>query len=1044
MVEKFINRPVLSTVFSIIISLLGIIGLMSLPITLFPDIAPPMVSVTTNYQGANASVVLKSVNAPLEEQINGVENMTYISSKAANDGSSDISVYFTLGTDPDLASVNVQTRVSAATSKLPQSVTEYGVTTQKKQNSILIMAAFYSENPEYDATFVENYLRINIYPEMQRVPGVGQVSIFGARDYSMRVWLKPDRLAAYNLVPSDIVAAIQEQNIEAAPGKFGENSNQSLTYTIRYKGKFTDPADYENIVIKATSDGRILYLKDVARIELGAFNYTVLTNSNGYPGAAFAVYQMAGTNAKQIVSDIKDVLAKSAETMPEGFKYVLPYDTNKFLDASIEQVMHTFFEAFVLVVLVVFVFLQDLRSTLIPTIAALVSIVGTFFFLLMFGFTLNILTLFALVLAIGMVVDDAIVVVEAVHEKMHGEGMRNTKKATISAMSEITGAIISITFVMAAVFLPITFMTGPTGVFYNQFAITLAVAILISALNALTLSPVLCTLLLKPPKEGGKKPLSQRMLSGFNVALDYVTKKYVLSLGKLIKHKVFPVLGLIFFGVMFYWFIMNTPSAFIPTEDQGVIFVDVSLPAGSSVERTEAVLNEITTIADSVEEVVDNLAIAGTSLVTGTSSSSYGLIVFSLKDWEERPESDVTAVMAKLKAKTSHIKTAKIQYFVPPTVSGFSATDGFEMQLQDRNDSETSRFYAVAMDFIKALNQQPEIAFAYSSFNVNYPQYEFDVNVDKCKLMGVTVSDVFSALQIYYGSTQASDFNRFSKYYRVMVQSEADQRANIETLSTIMVRNNRGEMVPISTFVDFKRVYGSESLTRFNLYNSATINGSPAEGYSSGDAIAAMQRVAAESLPQGFGYEFSGMTREETGSGTQTAFIFLLSFIFVYLILAAQYESYIVPWAVMLSLACGMCGVYLFVWFAGLDNNIYVQVALIMLIGLLAKNGILIVEFAMQRRAHGLSLTEAAKEAASARLRPILMTSLTFIFGMIPLVLASGAAAKGNVSIGVAAIGGMSVGTLFGVFIIPVLFVIFKSLDEKMKRPEPNENEEEE
>ncbi|MFI3287876.1 MAG: efflux RND transporter permease subunit [Rikenellaceae bacterium] len=1044
MVEKFINRPVLSTVFSIIISLLGVIGLMSLPITLFPDIAPPMVSVTTNYQGANASVVLKSVNAPLEEQINGVENMTYISSKAANDGSSDISVYFTLGTDADLASVNVQTRVSAATSKLPQAVTEYGVTTQKKQNSMLIMAAFYSENPEYDATFVENYLRINIYPEMQRVPGVGQVSIFGARDYSMRVWLKPDRLAAYNLVPSDIVAAIQEQNIEAAPGKFGENSNQSLTYTIRYKGKFTDPADYESIVIKAMSDGRILYLKDVARIELGAFNYTVLTNSNGYPGAAFAVYQMAGTNAKQIVSDIKEVLASAAETMPEGFKYVLPYDTNKFLDASIEQVVHTFFEAFVLVVLVVFVFLQDMRSTLIPTIAALVSIVGTFFFLLMFGFTLNILTLFALVLAIGMVVDDAIVVVEAVHEKMHGEGMRNTKKATISAMSEITGAIISITFVMAAVFLPITFMSGPTGVFYNQFAITLAVAILISALNALTLSPVLCTLLLKPPKEGGKKPLSQRMLGGFNVALDYVTKKYVLSLGKLIKHKIFPVLGLIFFGFMFYWFIMNTPSAFIPTEDQGVIFVDVSLPAGSSVERTEAVLSEITTIADSIDEVVDNLAIAGTSLVTGTSSSSYGLIVFSLKDWEERPESDVTAVMAELKAKTSHIKTAKIQYFVPPTVSGFSATDGFEMQLQDRNDSETAKFYAVAMDFIKALNQQPEIAFAYSSFNVNFPQYEFDVNVDKCKLMGVTVSDVFSALQIYYGSTQASDFNRFSKYYRVMVQSEADQRANIETLSTIMVRNSRGEMVPISTFVEFKRVYGSESLTRFNLYNSATINGSPATGYSSGDAIAAMQRVAAESLPQGYGYEFSGMTREETGSGTQTAFIFLLSFIFVYLILAAQYESYIVPWAVMLSLACGMCGVYIFVWLAGLDNNIYVQVALIMLIGLLAKNGILIVEFAMQRRAHGLSLTEAAKEAASARLRPILMTSLTFIFGMIPLVLASGAAAKGNVSIGVAAIGGMSVGTLFGVFIIPVLFVIFKSLDEKMKRPEPNENEEEE
>ncbi len=1038
MVEKFINRPVLSTVFSIVISLLGLIGLLSLPITLFPDIAPPMVSVSTNYQGANAAVVLKSVNAPLEEQINGVENMTYISSKAANDGSCDISVYFSLGTDADLAAVNVQNRVSAATSKLPESVTRYGVTTQKKQNSILLMASFYSENPDYDATFVENYLRINIYPQMQRVKGVGQVSIFGARDYSMRVWLKPDRLAAYNLMPADVVGAIQEQNIEAAPGKFGENSNQSLTYTIKYKGKFTDPADYENIVIKALSDGKILYLKDVARIELGAFNYSMLSHSNGYPGAAFSVYQMAGTNAKQIVADIKQVLKDSEKTLPKGIKYCLPYDTNKFLDASIEQVVHTFGEAFFLVVLVVFVFLQDFRSTLIPTIAALVSIVGTFFFLMVFGFTLNVLTLFALVLAIGMVVDDAIVVVEAVHEKMHDEGEKNVKKATVSVMREITGAIISITFVMAAVFFPITFMTGPTGVFYNQFAITLAVAIFISALNALTLSPVLCTLLLKAPT--GKKTLSQRLLGGFNVALDYVTKKYIFSLGKLLKHKVFAIIGLGVFGFLFYWFLSVTPSAFIPTEDQGVIFVDVSLPAGSTVERTDAVLSEITTIADSIDNVVDNLAVAGTSLVAGVNGPSYGLIIFSLKDWGERPDVSVDDVIAEFRARTAHIKNAKVQFFVPPTVSGFSATDGFELQLQDRAGSSTEKFYSVAMNFIKELNGQPEIAFAYSSFNINFPQYEFEVDVDKCKQLGVSVSDVFTTLQIYYGSTQASDFNRFSKYYRVMVQSDADERANLETISTIMVRNSFGEMVPVSTFVKFKRVYGSESLTRFNLYNSATINGANAAGYSTGDAIAAMERVAAESLPQGYGYEFSGMTREETGSGNQSAFIFLLSFLFVYLILSAQYESYIVPLAVMLSLACGMCGVYLFVWLAGLDNNIYVQVALIMLIGLLAKNGILIVEFAMQRRAHGLSLVEAATEAAKSRLRPILMTSLTFILGMIPLVLASGAAAKGNVSIGVAAIGGMSVGTLFGVFIIPVLFVIFKSLDEKIsKKDNPEE-----
>ncbi|MFI3298720.1 MAG: efflux RND transporter permease subunit [Rikenellaceae bacterium] len=1042
MVEKFINRPVLSTVFSIIISLLGVLGLMSLPITLFPDIAPPMVSVSTTYQGANAEVVLKSVNAPLEEQINGVENMTYITSTASNDGSSSIKVYFSLGTDPDLASVNVQNRVSAATSKLPSAVTQYGVTTEKSQNSQLMMVAFYSENPDYDGTFVENYVRINIYPQVQRVSGVGQVSIFGAKDYSMRIWLKPEKLAAYNLMPSEVIAAIQEQNIEAAPGKFGENSEQSLTYTIKYKGKFTLPEEYENIVVKALDDSKILYLKDVARVELGAFNYTIQSKSKGYTGTAFSVYQMAGTNAKQIVDDVKVVLEEAQKSFPEGMKYSIPYDTNKFLDASIEQVLHTFLEAFILVVIVVFVFLQDFKSTLIPTIAALVSIVGTFFFLLTMGFTLNILTLFALVLAIGTVVDDAIVVVEAVHAKMHDEGFRNTKEATVSAMKDITGAIISITFVMAAVFLPVTFMGGPTGVFYNQFALTLAIAIVISAVNALTLSPVLCTLLIKPPREDGKKTFSQRLFKGFNAALDSLTRKYVKTLSFFFKRKIIPIAMLLFFGFGVYWLIMTTPTAFIPTEDQGVLFVDISLPAGSSSERTQEVIDQVLEAANTIDVIVDNLTVSGTSLVTGTSSPSYGLAVFTLKDWGERPDVNVTDVMAELQQKVEHIKTAKIRMFVPPTVSGFSVTDGFEMQLQDRGGGTTEKFYTVLQDFLKDLNAQDEISFAYSSFNINFPQYEFDVNVDKAKQMGVSINDIFNTLQVYYGSSQASDFNRFTKYYRVMVQSEATNRSNIETLSTITVKNSKGEMVPVNTFVDFKRVYGSESLSRFNLFSSATVNGSPAEGYSSGDAIAAMQRVAAESLPQGYGYEFSGMTREEMGSGSQSAFIFLLSFIFVYLILAAQYESYIIPFAVMLSLACGIFGVYLFVSLAGIDNNIYVQIALIMLIGLLAKNGILIVEFAQLRREHGLSIREAAIDAARARLRPILMTSFTFIFGMIPLVLASGAAAVGNVSIGMAAVGGMSVGTLFGLLVIPVLYVIFRSLDEKVTKSKRVETKE--
>lgn len=1031
MVETFLKRPVLATVVSIVITLVGILSLVSLPITQFPEIAPPMVQVTTNYTGANSESVLKSVVAPLEEQINGVENMTYMTSTAGNDGSATIQVYFKLGTDPDMAAVNVQNRVAAATSKLPSSVTQYGVTTEKMQNSMLLMISMYSENPDYDETFVQNYARINVYPELQRISGVGRVNIFGARDYSIRVWLQPERLAAYNLQPGDVLGVIQEQNVEAAPGKFGENSNQSFTYTIKYSGKFTETKDYENMVIKALSDGRILRLKDVARVEFGAFNYAVTSKTLGYPATAMAVYQMAGSNARQIVSDVKATMDKLAQAFPSGVKYTIPYDTNKFLESSISQVLHTFVEAFLLVFLVVYIFLQDLKSTLIPVIASLVAIIGTFFCLQLFGFTINMLTLFALVLAIGMVVDDAIVVVEAVHAKMN-DGEHDVKEATSKAMGEITGAIISITLVMSAVFFPVSFMSGPAGAFYKQFALTLAVAVLISAVNALTLSPVLCTLLIKH-KEGEKNEgFMARFHRAFDAGFTSVTAKYKRSLGFLTHRKWLTACLLGVLAVGTYVLMTVTPSAFIPTEDQGVIFVDVSMPAGTSRERTDAVLKEIDSIAKSMDVMQDRMMISGVSLISGANGGSYGLGVLALKDWDQRPDVNVNDVVNQLYMRTAGMKEGRVLFFVPPTVPGFGISDGFEIQLQDKSGGSVDRFYEVSQNFMGELMARPEIKYATTSFNVNFPQYEFSVDVDKCKQMGVSISDVFNTLQVYYGSAMASDFNKFTKYYRVMVQAEPDARENLQSLSKIMVRNSGGEMVPINSFVKFKRVYGAESLNRYNLFTSATITGAAADGFSSGEAIAAVNEVGAK-LPMGYGFEFSGMTREEIASGNESVFIFILCFIFVYLILSAQYESYVLPWAVMISLVCGIFGVFFFVWAAGIQNNIYVQVALIMLIGLLAKNGILIVEFAVQRRRHGLSIIEAAREGAEARLRPILMTSFAFVFGMVPLIFETGAGADGNMSIGVAAAGGMFVGTILGVFVIPVLFVIFRSLDERIR-----------
>lgn len=1034
--NMFLRRPVLSTVISILIVILGVLGLVSLPITSYPNIASPMVQVTAQYPGANAEVVLKSVIAPLEEQINGVEGMTYISSSAGNDGSATIKVYFKLGTNPDMAAVNVQNRVSAASSKLPSAVTSYGVTTEKMQNTILLMLAVYSDNPDFDQTFVENYVRINVLPELQRVNGVGRLNVFGAGDYAIRIWLDPDKMSQLNLMPSDITAALQEQNIEAAPGKFGENSdNVAFEYTIKYKGKFTEPSQYEDIVLKAFPDGRILKLKDVARVELGSFNYSVKNSAAGKPSISMAAFQMAGSNAQVVVKELLGKMEELSKDFPEGMRWIAPYNTNKFLDASIHHVLQTLFEAFILVFLVVFVFLQDLKSTIIPSISALVALIGTMFCLVLFGFTINMLTLFALVLAIGIVVDDAIVVVEAVHAKLQ-EGYTSAYEATESAMGEIQGAIISISLVMSAVFIPVSFMTGSTGVFYQQFALTLACSVILSAINALTLSPVMCAIFIKPHHHEGQEKVSfgKRLANSFNAAFDTMTEKYGNVLSLFSKKKIIPVSILAAFGIIAVVLMKSTPTGFIPNEDQGILMVDLTMPAGTSLERTNEVLSEIDSICGTEPLIVDRMSVAGSSLMNDAIGSSYGLLVMSLKDWDEREGITVKDVIGELTQKVSHIRDGKIIFFVPPTVPGFGISSGFEMQLQDKSGGSLEKFYQVQQDYIRKLSEREEIQYASSSFNINFPQYEFDVNVDKCKLAGVRVSDVFSTLQAYYGSSIVSDFNRFNKYYRVLIQAAPENRESLISINAVKVRNSSGEMVPISTLVDFKRVYGPELLNRYNLYTATAITGAPAPGYSTGDAIRAIREVAQEELPTGYGYDFSGITREEIESSGQQGIIFLLCFIFVFLILSAQYESYIIPWSVLISLLIGVAGVYIFINIFGIESNIYVQVALIMLIGLLAKNGILIVEFAKQRYDSGMPVVEAAISGAKARLRPILMTSFAFIFGLIPLCTSSGAGAVGNISIGIAAVGGMFIGTLFGVFIIPVMYIIFQNLESKLNK----------
>jgi len=1036
MFKIFIQRPVLSTVISVIIVILGVLGLTSLPIAQYPDIAPPTVNVSASYTGANADVVLKSIIIPLEEQINGVENMTYMTSTATNDGSASIKVFFKVGTDPDLAAVNVQNRVSRATSLLPSEVTQAGVTVTKSQSSNLLIFSLYSEDKAYDQTFLQNYAKINLVPAIQRVTGVGDATVFGSKDYSMRIWLKPDIMQQYGLIPSDISAALAEQNIEAAPGKFGENGDQAFQYTIKYKGRLTTPQEFENIIIKSVGQGQVLRLKDIAKVELGSLTYTATISTNGREAVGMAISQTPGSNARDVINNSKKIIEEASKAFPKGVKFTYLVDVNENLDASIEKVIHTLVEAFILVFIVVFIFLQDFRSTLVPAIAVPVAIVGTFFFLNLFGFTINLLTLFALVLAIGIVVDDAIVVVEAVHAKLDN-GYKSAKKATIDAMDEISGAIISITLVMAAVFIPVTFITGSTGVFYKQFGVTLAVAIILSAINALTLSPALCALLLKPHKDDHKhQSFIQRFYTAFNVGFDRITNNYKRSVEFLSIKKWIVIVSILVAGGGLFYMMKTTPSAFVPSEDQGTLFANISLPPSSSMERSTEIAKQVDSIAHTIPEVNNTLRIVGQNFIAGA-GSAYSMVIVKLKTWDDRKRS-VDDVIGELFAKTSGIRGASIFFISPPTISGFGQSGGFEFQLQDKGGHSTAEFFKVNNDFLAKLAQRPEIQYGTTSFNPNFPQYMMDVNLEKCKEAGVSVNDVLSTMQGYYGGLYASNFNKFGKQYRVMVQASAEYRKNPEGLNKIFVRNAAGNMAPITEFVKMHRVFGPESISRFNLFSSIAITGAPNVGYSTGDAIKAIQEVAAQNLPAGYGFDFSGLTREELASGSETVFIFVLCLIFVYFLLSAQYESYILPFAVLLAIPFGLAGAYIFSIIFKLNSNIYLQISLIMLIGLLAKNGILIVEFALERRRNGMPIVQSAIEGAVARLRPILMTSFAFIFGLVPLMFSTGAGAVGNKSIGTGAVGGMLIGTIIGVFAIPVLFIIFQSLQEKISGPAKN------
>lgn len=1034
MLKMIIKRPVLATVISVLLVILGIVGLTSLPITKFPDIAPPTVTVNATYRGANAETIARSVAPPLENAINGVENMDYITSTASNDGSLTITVIFKLGTDPDQAAVNVQNRVAQATSQLPMEVIQAGITTLKKQNSMIAMVSLTSEDGSVDDLFLENYAKINVVPELKRINGVGDVQVYGNKDYAMRVWLDPQKLSAYSLTPGEVSNAIQKQNLEAAPGKFGESSSEAIEYSLRYKGKFTEPKQYENIIIRANSDGSILRLRDIARVEFGAYSYVVSSRENEKPSVTMALYQMGGSNANEVQIAMEKRLKELSKSFPGTMVYTVPYSTKESLDQSISQVISTLIEAFILVFIVVFIFLQDFRSTLIPAIAVPVSIVSTFFFMNLFGFSINILTLFALVLAIGIVVDDAIVVVEAVHAKMERKKL-NPKAATISAMHEISGAIISITLVMSAVFVPVGFMKGSTGVFYQQFALTLAIAIIVSAVNALTLSPALCALFLKPhaADSNHQAGFKERFFSGFNAGFDKITYRYGRSILFLIKKNWLAGGAIAVITGLFVWLSFTTPTGFIPDEDQSFIMITANLAPGASQERTNSVIVNVEKVLGRNPAVDKIMAVKGLNIMSSSYSSSAGAIFVRLKKPKERGQvQKLDDVIGQLQGQLSQDKRASFYVLNMPTVDGFGNTGGMELVLQDKTSGDLGKFGGVAYGFMGALMQRPEVAVAFSTFNTSYPQFEVLVDEEKSSQLNLDVSDVLGALQGYYGSIQASDFNRFGKYYRVLVQSSPENRRDEFSLNGIFVKSKSGEMVPINTVVTLKPTLGPEVVDRFNLFNAVSITVMPKPGFSTGQVMKAVDEVGKQVLTPEYGYDYKGMSREESSSGGQSVIIFSLCIIFVFFLLSAQYESYVLPFAVLLSVPMGLSGVFVGITLAEISNNIYVQVALVMLIGLLAKNGILIVEFAIQRRRSGKGLIASAVEGAKARLRPILMTSLAFIAGLLPLLFVTGPSAMGNHSIGYAAVFGMIFGTVFGIFATPVLFVVFQYLHEKI------------
>ena len=1033
--RTFIERPVLSAVISITIVVVGIIGLFSLPVEQYPDIAPPTIMVSTTYYGASAETLQKSVIAPLEEAINGVEDMTYMTSSATNSGSVSITVYFKQGTDPDMAAVNVQNRVSRATGQLPAEVTQVGVTTSKRQTSILQMFSLYSPDDSYDENFLSNYISINLKPQILRISGVGDLMIMGG-EYSMRVWMKPDVMAQYKLIPSDITGVLAEQNIESATGSFGENSDETYQYTMKYTGRLITPEEFGDIVIRSTDNGEVLKLKDVADIQLGQDSYAYHGGMDGHPGVSCMVFQTAGSNATEVNQNIDKLLEEASKDLPKGVELTQMMSSNDFLFASIHEVVKTLIEAIILVILVVYVFLQDFRSTLIPLVGIVVSLVGTFAFMAIAGFSINLLTLFALVLVIGTVVDDAIIVVEAVQARFD-VGYRSSYMASIDAMKGISNAVITSSLVFMAVFIPVSFMGGTSGTFYTQFGLTMAVAVGISAINALTLSPALCALLLKPYiyEDGTQKNnFAARFRKAFNSAFDVMVDKYKTIVLFFIKRRWLTWSLLACSVVLLVLLMNNTKTSLVPDEDQGVIFVNVSTAAGSSLTTTDKVMERIEKRLIEIPQLKHVQKVAGYGLLAGQ-GSSFGMLILKLKPWDERSgdEDNVQSVIGQVYARTADIKDASVFAISPGMIPGYGMGNALELHMQDKMGGDMNEFFTTTQQYLGALNQRPEISMAYSTFDVRYPQWTVEVDAAKCKRAGITPDAVLSTLSGYYGGQYVSNFNRFSKVYRVMIQADPVFRLDETSLDNAFVRMSNGEMAPLSQFVTLTRSYGAESLSRFNMYNSIAVNAMPADGYSTGDAIKAVQETAEQSLPKGYGYDYGGITREENQQSGTTIIIFGICFLMIYLILSALYESFIIPFAVLLSVPCGLMGSFLFAWMFGLENNIYLQTGLIMLIGLLAKTAILLTEYAAERRKAGMGLIASAVSAAKARLRPILMTALTMIFGLFPLMLSSGVGANGNRSLGTGVVGGMTIGTLALLFIVPTLFIAFQWLQERLR-----------